>query len=305
MNKWTPTDEALFFKKDDQDDPRLGNFVTAAAKADFLLHAYPDDEGILNGGGRGGAKDGPTHIRQWLYRMTPSLLHESISIADEGNINVLMTLDERHKEARSKVSASLKNSKLITLGGGHDYGFPDGAGFLDVYKDQKPLIINFDAHFDVRPPKKDVSSGTPFYRLYEKFGNFDFIEIGIQNQCNSKKHHQWLKDRGAKVVFMDLWTESGLNLIDYTLSVTDDLLLKKRPTFLSMDMDVFSWPYAIGTSQSWPIGLLPEHFYPLYLWLLKRLDVRVLGVYETAPSLESHDGTAKLAAQLVHRFLFS
>ena len=309
MTKWLETNESLFFKKDDKDDPRLGNLVNTAEKARFVVQAYPDDEGVQNGGGRAGAKAGPDRIRHWLYRMTPSLLHEQISLSDRGNINTSMPLAERHKEAREQVAKNLQQgSKLITLGGGHDYGFPDGAGFMDVYKGQKPLVINLDAHFDVRPHKKEVgkeiSSGTPFFRLFEEFGNFDFIEIGIQNQCNSKKHLEWLEKRNAKIIFMDSWLQSGMNLVDYTLQTTGELLLKKRPTFLSVDMDVFSWPYSIGTSQSWPIGLLPEHFYPFYLWVLKRLDVKVLGVYETAPSLENHDGTAKLAAQLIHRFLF-
>lgn len=308
MTNWLPTDESLFFKKDDKADPRLGNFVRTSGVADVLLHGYPDDEAIQNGGGRAGAASGPDRIRHWLYRMTPSLLTDTISIADHGDINTALSLSTRHTEARKKVAEAVRSSKLVTLGGGHDYGFPDGAGFLDVYKDQKPLVINFDAHFDVRPPgalgEKQLSSGTPFYRLLEEFKDIDFIEIGIQTQCNSKAHHQWLKERDAKIIFTDLWMQSGENLIDYTLKMTEDLLLKRRPTFLSIDMDVFSWPYAIGTSQSWPIGLSPEQFYPLYLFLLKRLDVRVLGVYETAPSLENHDGTAKLAAQLIHRFLY-
>ena len=303
MTNWLPTDTSLFFKKDDKNDPRLGNFVRPTGSADVVLHGYPDDEAIQNGGGRVGAAMGPERIRHWLYRMTPSVLGETISLADHGNINTSLTLDARHISARKKVAEVVGASRLITLGGGHDYGFPDGAGFLDVYKDQKPLVINFDAHFDVRPPKAKLSSGTPFYRLLEEFKDVDFIEIGIQTQCNAKAHYEWLKERGAKVIFTDSWIQSGENLVDYTLKNTGDWLLKRRPTFLSIDMDVFSWPYAIGTSQSWPIGLSPEAFYPLYLFLLKRLDVRVLGVYETAPSLETHDGTAKLAAQLIHRFL--
>lgn len=309
MTKWSPADPALFFKKDDKGDPRLGNFVnTASTSTDFIIQAYPDDEGVKNGGGRAGAAGGPDRIRHWLYRMTPPLFSEQVSLSDIGNINLEISLQDRHEEARQKVSEVVKKSKVITLGGGHDYGYADGAGFLDAYADQKPLIINFDAHFDVRVPqrqdgKEKISSGTPFYRLYEEFdGVFDFIEIGIQSQCNAKAHYDWLNNKNAKIVFMDLWAQSGENLIDYTLKMTDDLLLKRRPVFLSLDMDVFSWPYSVGTSQSWPIGLSPEQFYPLYLFLLKRLDVRVLGVYETAPSLESHDGTAKLAAQLIHQF---
>ena len=303
MTSWLPTDESLFFKKDDKSDPRLGNFVHIDGAADIVVQGYPDDEAVKNGGGRVGAATGPERIRHWLYRMTPSLLGESVSLADHGNINTALSLEQRHSAARRKVAEVVGSSKLVTLGGGHDYGFPDGAGFLDVYKDQKPLVINFDAHFDVRPPGVKLSSGTPFYRLLEEFKGIDFIEIGIQTQCNAKAHYEWLKERHAKVIFTDLWIQSGENLVDYTLKMTDDWLLKRRPTFLSIDMDVFSWPYSIGTSQSWPIGLSPEQFYPLYLFLLKRLDVRVLGVYETAPSLENHDGTAKLAAQLIHRFL--
>lgn len=76
------------------------------------------------------------------------------------------------------------HGRILSFGGGHDYGYPDGAAFLESCRttanNRKPLVINFDAHLDVRSSEKGLSSGTPFYRLMEKYGDsFDLIELGI------------------------------------------------------------------------------------------------------------------------------
>ncbi len=56
----------------------------------------------------------------------------------------------------------------ISLGGGHDYGYGDGAGFIEghlIAGQRRPLILNFDAHLDVRPIDRGFTSGTPFFRI--------------------------------------------------------------------------------------------------------------------------------------------
>jgi formiminoglutamase len=92
-------------------------------------------------------------------------------------------------------------------------------------------------------------------------------------------------------------------MIETATAVLGEEWLRRRPAYLALDIDAFAWPYAIGSSASWPIGLDPVRFWPLYNCLLKRLDVRVLGIYEVSPPLDVNHGTAKLAAQFAHGFL--
>jgi formiminoglutamase len=242
--------------------------------------------------------------------MTPSIFStEKISLLDAGDFDPSAgSIESRHENGSALASKVMTSgAKWIAIGGGHDYGFADTDAFLQSAKSagQKPIVINFDAHLDVRPTTKGLSSGTPFFRLLEKHKDFDFVEIGIQSQCNSKKHIEWLRQRGAHIVTQDEVSASRESLSNYVVRTLGDGLLKKRPAFLSVDIDGFSSAVAPGCSQSWATGFMPEDFFPCFDLLNDRLDVRGIGIYEVSPPLDQDDRTSKLAAQIIHRFLFS
>ncbi len=305
MIKLQPADTSLFFSKHDPNDPRLGEFAQKdLTQPGVAIIGYPDDEGIEINGGRKGASLGPNEIRRWLYRMTPHPKRPLKDFSDLGNYSPKAALDVRHEDCRKLVAGYLANrNQVLGLGGGNDYAYSDGMGFLDTCKDQKPLIINIDAHLDVRETAKGLSSGTPFYRLLESGVDFEFIELGIQSQCNSAKHWNYVEQKGGRILSFDEIVDSGLSLCEYAVTQLGDSILKKRPAYLAIDMDAFAWPFAIGTSAAWPLGLDPVQFYALLQLLLKRLDVRVLGIYEVSPPLDQGGGTARLAAQFAHGFL--
>lgn len=302
-----PIAQDLLFSRGDSEDPRRGEQVKSidsleGLKAGFVLAGYPDDEGIKNNGGRVGASTAPDQIRKFLYRMVAN----PVALYDIGNLMPRVPLADRHELARKTAAQALNNHhRWIGLGGGHDYGYADGAGFLDGCKSQKkkPIIINFDAHLDVRKPGANINSGTPFYRLSELGVHYDFVQIGIQRQCNSEHHLKWSRERNHLIITLeDYWT-SPLSLSEYVIQQMGDLLLQNRPCFVSVDIDAFAWPYAIGASQSWPTGLEPKEFWPCFLLFLKRFDVRALGIYETSPPLDFDSGTSKLASLIVDTFL--
>jgi formiminoglutamase len=306
---WQSIDPKSYFTKTDSSDPRLGDFARAfkgnEASETVVIAGYPDDEGITINGGRPGASKAPGTIRRAFYKMTPHLMvKEPPVIADHGDLMLNMSLSERHGMVREAAATALsRRLRWIGLGGGHDYGFPDAAAFMDVFQKESPLIINFDAHFDVRPTTKGMSSGTPFFRLLEEFAKVEFWEIGIQSQCNSQNHLKWLEDRGAQVILWDDIMSSGVGLVDRVVARMGESLLRPRPTFLSVDIDSFSSAYAPGCSQSFATGFDPAEFFRLFDLLCARLDVRALGVYEVSPPLDVDDRTSKLAALILHRFL--
>lgn len=328
--KLTPTERELFFSRQDQEDPRLGDWArerserlgpistpnelaAAAAPGTFVVCGYPDDEGIRINGGRPGAAQAPKSIRRPLYKMTPSLSFSGgkLDILDVGDLGPSgLELAARHGAAAEYSRAALsKEARWIGLGGGHDYGFSEADAYCEwaLAAGHRPLIVNFDAHLDVRPTTKGLSSGTPFFRMLEKHQarGLDFVEIGIQSQCNSRAHVEWLEARGGRVLFLDQWLASGESLEIYMTRHLEDLLLRPRPAFVSVDIDAFSSAVAPGCSQSWATGLMPREFFAAFDLLLARLDVRSLGLYEVSPPLDHDDRTSKLAAQIVHRFLFS
>lgn len=291
----------------DPADPRLaelaksGDDVTEGAVA---IVGYPDDEGVRLNGGRPGADLGPSEIRRWLYRMTPHARRTLKPFRDLGDWSAREKLAERHESARAHAADVLKSgNQLLSLGGGNDYAYCDGMGFLDQEFEQKPLIINIDAHLDVRDLSKGLTSGTPFFRLLESGKPFDFLEIGIQGQCNSQNHWDYVESKGGKILSFDEWIDSGLTLTDFVVRGAGDWLLRARPTFLAVDMDAFAWPFAQGTSAAWPLGLDPLQYHALSQFLCRRLNVLVYGLYEVSPPLDQGGGTARLAAQLAHGFL--
>ncbi|USN48119.1 MAG: formimidoylglutamase [Pseudobdellovibrionaceae bacterium] len=314
---FTPSNPTLFFSRNDKLDPRLGDLVRStkvaalsANKPGLVISGYPDDEGIQINGGRLGARKGPDSIRNFFYRMTPSPHRDPhLGLYDIGNLNVSeFSLSDRHKVAEETALSALRSSHhYVGLGGGHDYGYPDGAAFLNWCKDlgQKPLVINFDAHLDVRPSEEKLSSGTPFYRLLSHFSNFDFVEIGVQPHCNSKTHWQWVLDRGGQIISQEDILLSGESFNVYVTRALGEKLWQGRPTFISVDIDGFTSTAAMGCSQSWPTGFGVNDFMPLFHLLVSRLHVPLLGIYEVSPPLDFDGQTAKLAAQIMHVYLRS
>lgn len=309
-----PCSPDLFFKSTKVNDRRLGEqaqSVQALQKSthdhSFVIGGFPDDEGIRINNGRGGAAKAPDTIRRFLYKMTsPAWKKRNTTILDVGNLKVDGSLETRHARAREQAQMALSHEhRWIGLGGGHDYAFSDGAAFLDTCSKNKykPLIINFDAHLDVRDTSQGLSSGTPFYRLLTDFpeNSFELIEIGIQSQCNSSDHYEWALKKNCKLITLD-------DILPHSLVITvleriAESIVHPRPTFISVDIDAFSSSFAPGCSQSWATGLEPNSFFVLFDILMKRLDVRCLGIYEVSPPLDMDDRTSKLAAQIVHRFI--
>lgn len=311
---FTEVDKNLLFSKNDPQDPRLGelvkttNFNTASNSVHLL--AYPDDEGIKNNGGRIGAAEGPNEIRNFLYRMTPPLNSQidNLELYDLGDVQLNLSIEERHEVAKNQCLESLRlKNQWIGIGGGHDYAYPDGWGFIThcLENNIRPLIINIDAHLDVRPMNNGISSGTPFYRLLTEFeGKFDFYEIGIQNQCNSKQHYDWAKSKGAEVISWEEMEQSYENKAQFIFDRLGEHILKRSHCFLSVDLDGFSSAFAPACSQAWPTGFLPEEFFQFFHGIHRSLQIDCLGVYECSPRYDSDHRTARLASQIIHRYLY-
>lgn len=297
--------ETLFFTKNDPQDRRLGD-IAKARKLDeyflenFVLLGYPDDQGIQLNGGRTGAALAPNKIREYLYKMTPSaFIEKPINLADLGNLKIEKDLTTTHAKALQVISTLYEKQKTpISLGGGHDYAYCDIAPFIKQFSGQRPLVINFDAHLDVRDSKNGFNSGTPFFRLLNEFNSgFELVEAGIQGHCNSQHHLQWAKNRGAHIISMEQIHQQGL------VAALKSILQMKRPCFLSIDIDGFTSSEAPGCSQSWAGGIEFKDFKKLLHEIHQNQMIKGLGIYEVSPALDIDHRTSKLAAQIIHEFL--
>ena len=158
-------------------------------------------------------------------------------------------------------------------------------------------IINFDAHFDLRPLLNQAHSGTPFYQiLMEHPKRVDYFAIGIQESSNSPELFDIARKNQVEYLL-----NHECNGIDFQ-AVTDRLATfveKNDYLYLSVDMDGFSSAFAPGVSAPSPMGLDPFFVLKTLQYLFHTQKVISCDIAELNPRFDSDQQTANLAARLV------
>jgi len=323
-NLFTPVSPDFFNpakRTEDPSDQRMGHhierapadfelFCSSLKSGDFCILGYPDDRGVERNGGRTGALLGPEIIRKHLYKMTPSYSRkEWPRVVDLGDLRSWShDLPLAHEEARKCIAKIRKQgAKIISLGGGHDWAFPDFVDFAKNSASKQKKIINIDAHLDMRPLPKDEKrgwqSGTPVCRINEEnaqTSELSFATVGLQKHCNSQDHIEWAHSRRVTTMFLE---DMPHNSADAWNLVLDRLELKQSSSEigLSIDLDAFAQNVAPGVSAPQVFGLSPSlvsKFLSNY-----RDQISQLGIYEYNPNYDRDEQTARLAALLVYKYI--
>ncbi len=295
---------------EDPDDIRLAKFalntddIDEVRPGDCVLIGYPDDRGVSRNGGRIGAKDGPDQIRKFLYTMTPGpgVIKNNIRLVDFGNLNIDgLSLAAAHGAARNFIEdIRAIGAKIVTLGGGHDWAYPDFVDFKESFMEET-MLINFDAHLDMRPqpqdPEKQDHSGTPFRKILEQSEN-QLLVVGLQEHCNAISHIEWAEDRN--VAILNLKSFETLGSQDQFNALSTRVYPDKK-IGLSLDLDVFSAAHSPGVSAPQAFGLDPQ----IVLRFLEERahQINQFGIYEYNPTFDRDGQTARLAAKLIHAYL--
>jgi len=295
--------EALFFRKGDPNDPRLGELVSRDP-ADFtrsrvVIVGCPQDLGVARNGGRVGASEAPAEIRRMFYRLTPlGLGLPPGQVFDLGDLIVPETLEACAARQRELVAALVRGGRrVIVLGGGNDIAWPDAAGLADVLPD--PTAINIDAHFDVRADQP-MNSGTPYRQLIASGAvrGSALYELGYQPQVNAAGYLAWLAQQGAHAIDLEAWRAGGL------LATFERVLVHPaRAVFVGFDMDAVRGADAPGVSAVNPLGLTADEFVALWSRVGAEPRARVVDLSEVNPRHDVDGRTARLAAVSLHAFL--
>ncbi len=277
--------------------------ISSLHSGDVVLLGYPDDRGVDRNGGRVGACEAPQTIREALYRLSSSpLKNKEPVLHDLGNfLSWSMDLLSAHEEAR-KVIAEIREKKLrlITLGGGHDWAYPD-------FADWGESLLHIDAHLDMRPNPEDAlragHSGTPFRRILAQGKRPSHLHvIGLQSHCNARAHLDWAGAFPVTTLFLE---EMPPTFEDQWKLFMDKTEMKRNhgPLAISLDMDVFAQAVAPGVSAPQAFGLDPR----LVLQIVREFGPRIqhFGIYETNPRYDRDGATSRLAAKFIHEFLYS
>ncbi|NBX84261.1 MAG: formimidoylglutamase [Gammaproteobacteria bacterium] len=270
----------------------------------YGLLGFNSDTGIERNQGRRGAALGPQFFRQCFGKITAP---HAIPLFDFGNIQVLNdNLEEAQVCLGEKIHQILKTHIFpIVIGGGHETAWGHYQGIKSHFPNDDIAILNFDAHFDLRPlmPKQLGTSGTPFRQIYhflnEKEQTFHYYCAGIQPLANTKSLFDFAHQHHVQYQFAH---EINTNPLD--LSFIRNIIQKHSKIYVTICLDVFSASIAPGVSAPQALGIQPT-FVIEALKIIKQSQKAVsLDIVELSPPLDINNHTAKLAASLVAGYIF-
>lgn len=270
-------------------------------KFDFGLIGYACDAGVKRNQGRIGAQNGPEVLRERLAKLPVHF--EDKKIADFGDIVCNDDDMEVCQNALAQTIESLISNGMfpIAIGGGHDIAYGHFKGIYNAVNqnvDKKIGIINFDAHFDLRPVDGKPNSGTPFNQILNEFENVSYFAIGIQQQSNTKELFDIVKSNNVEYAMMDECSAFA-EAIKALKQRLQDFTEKNDVLYITVDLDGFSSAYAPGVSAPSPLGFDPAFFFKVLSYLLAAKKVVSLDIAELNPSLDRDKQTATLAARIV------
>lgn len=308
--RWHQVIQLLDLSDTPSGEPPITAVKKGKAAACFALLGFCCDEGVRRNQGRVGAAEGPAAIRKALVNLPVHFGDEKI-IYDAGDVLCRAQDLEGAQAALSQAIYFLLSHHIvpIVLGGGHEVALGHGRALMDwLAGSEEPAslgIINFDAHFDIRPLEKGKgSSGTPFLQLADyarkKDRAFKYLCLGIERSANTRALFQKADALGAGFVLCE--DIRALGFEKYGAHV-DRFLASVDRIYLTVCLDVFAEAFAPGVSAPVAGGLYPNEFFPLFSHIVRSKKVIGFDIAEMAPPYDRDEQTARLAARIIFEFL--
>jgi formiminoglutamase len=287
------------------DEEKIKKDHSIEKKPAIALIGYQCDEGVRRNYGRVGAMSGPLSVREKLAKLP--LHFDNKRLVDLGNVACVNKDMEACQQAFSEIISQLITQNIfpIGIGGGHDIAYGHFMGIREATKHlphRKIGIINFDAHFDLRPIEDKPNSGTPFNQiitsLRQQNESVDYFVIGIQRQSNTPALFEIAKNEQVEFVYSKDCEPSDRDI----KNIQDKLITfinNNDYLYISIDMDGFSSAYAPGVSAPSPLGFSPNFIYKMLDFLFETRKVISCDVAELNPTVDQDNITANLAAKLV------
>ena len=267
----------------------------------FCILGFKSDKGVKKNKGRTGAFYGPDVIRQQLASLPWHF--GRVKIYDAGNVICEGGLEKAQELYSGYVKKALeKGLFVIGIGGGHEIAYGSINGWFQ-YKNSFPFVVNFDAHFDLRPIDDGRSSGNSFSAIYELSRQvnkpFDYFAIGIQKAANTPYLYDVAKKISANWIELDeiIFNTAG------AVEKIKKILKGVKNSHLTICMDVFEGCLVEGVSAQLPFGLDNKRFLELFYTVLEYGNVKSFDIAEVAPPLERGALTSKLAAHIIFRLV--
>lgn len=274
--------------------------INESKKYDVGVHGFVCDEGVRRNQGRVGAANGPKKIRERLSKLA---FHLQKSVVDLGDVVCVGSEMELAQQELSRRTALLISKGIFSfvLGGGHEVAFGHGEGVIAGAKKlgkNKIGIINFDAHFDLRPSHEISHSGSPFYQLLKKYPTeIEYMAIGIQKESNPQQLFDIAQEHKVGYILNTSCVESQISSI---LQEVEEFIHKQDAIYISIDLDGFSSNFAPGVSAPSPMGFSPLFVLTILENILATQKVLACDIAELNPKYDIDNCTANLAARLIN-----
>ncbi len=285
--------------------------------ATHVLIGCPQHEGVQRNNGRVGAAEAPNKIREQLYKLQVNP-DSVVTLFDAGNIitdffdtakdtdllepkNEQDALEQVHASLTEAVAKFLRDGKkVIVLGGGNDISYADVRALAETEKDIS--AINIDAHLDMRLANK-MTSGTPYRKLIEDgyLQPAHFTEFGIRKESNGAFYLEDASKLGVPLHYLPEVLENGVGA-SFQKVVEQ---IGDRSFFLGLDMDSIQAADAPGVSASSPVGLSGREVMECIHHAKQNESLRIFEITEANPIYDIDHRTTKLAAQIIHAFLYA
>lgn len=271
----------------------------------FCFIGFCSDAGIKLNKGREGAALAPAAIRKEMSSL-PCWFNQQVKLFDAGDIK-----SEHYSLAESQYALELAVDKIlalnlfpIVLGGGHELAFGHYNGLLHHFRreSEKPNIgiINFDAHFDMRPYDRGASSGTMFRQISDLCDaqelDYSYMCVGVQKYSNTVDLFKVAKEKGVIYVLeKDISKDNDWGMLEKF----DNFINHRDHIYITICADVFSSAYAPGVSATQPLGLTPDIVLKFIKYILKSKKVVSFDIAEVSPRFDRDNTTATLAKVLI------
>ena len=271
----------------------------ASTQIGVAIIGFASDEGVRRNLGRTGAIKGPASIRKELCNL-PCSFSKDLLLFDAGDV----VCEDGDLEISQKVMAKAIRKLLdlnlfpIVLGGGHETAYASYQGLMAA--GMKPGIINFDAHFDIRPYANQGSSGTMFRQIYDDLCSmnhpFNYFAIGIQKRGNTIELFKTAEKMGCEYLMAKDIGEGDLAAAKQKL---DAFMERQNQLYITICSDVFSSAFAPGVSATQPLGLHPERILKFFKAAFRSGKVVLFDIAEVSPRFDNDNVTSNLAATFV------
>ncbi len=293
--------------------PRYGGIATFAhlphisevSDVDVAIVGVPFDTGVSY---RPGARFGPNHVRESSRLLRPYNPAANVSpfatqqVVDAGDIaanpfDIEEAISSIHK---SYDQLAERAKRIVTIGGDHTITLPI---LRSLKAKHGPIsVVHFDAHLDTWDSYfgADYTHGTTFRRASEE-GLLDpegCMHIGIRGPLYAAKDLTDDKALGfqifSSVEFQDLGVAAAIEKMKARVG--------KRPTYISIDIDVLDPAHAPGTGTPEAGGLTSRELLSL---LRATAGMNVVGadIVEVAPAYDHAQITGIAASHVMYELI--